>query len=97
MLSYAALFPDERTRYGSFGGGLSTKQPEIIRGAILTLPRGAEVVAATDGDEAGAKFAETIGALCDGYIFKAHRPARGDWNDALRGHSLPTVRYANEP
>lgn len=97
MLSYAALFPDERTRYGSFGGGLSTKQPEIIRGAILALPRGAEVVAATDGDEAGAKFAATIQELCEGYSFREHRPSAGDWNDALRGHSLPTARYANEP
>ncbi len=97
MLSYAALFPDERARYASFGGGLSTKQPEIIRGAILTLARGAEVVAATDGDEAGAKFAATIQELCEGYSFREHRPSAGDWNDALRGHSLPTARYANEP
>lgn len=97
MLSYAGLFPDERARYGSFGGSLSTKQPEIIRGAILALPRGAEVVAATDGDEAGAKFAGIIQELCEGYVFIEHRPPAGDWNDALRGHSLPTVRYANEP
>lgn len=97
MLSYAVLFPDERTRYSSFGGGLSPQQPEIIRSAITSLPLGSEIVAATDGDEAGAKFAAIIRDLCEGYTFKEHRPAAGDWNDALRENSLPAVRYANEP
>jgi hypothetical protein len=97
MLSYAALFPHELTRYRSFGGGLSPKQPEVIREHILALPRGAEIVAATDGDEAGRRFAETIRSLADGYAFREHRPSAGDWNDALRESSLPTVRYATEP
>lgn len=96
-LSYAALFPHETTRYRSFGGGLSPKQPEIIRAHILALPRGSEVVAATDGDDAGKQFAERIAALSDGYAFREHRPALGDWNDVLRENSLPTARYANEP
>jgi len=96
-LSYAALFQDDRARYRSFGGGLNEKQPEIIRAHILALPRGSEVVAATDGDEAGERFAETIQELSDGYAFKAHRPSIGDWNDVLRENSFPTARYANEP
>jgi hypothetical protein len=97
MLSHAALFPDDQARYRSFGGGLNLKQPELIRAHILALPRGSEVVAATDGDEAGERFAETIRELSDGYAFKAHRPSTGDWNDVLRDSFLPTARYANEP
>lgn len=84
MLSYAALFPHERTRYRSFGGGLSPKQPEIIREHLLALPRGAEVVAATDADDAGLSFADVIEGLSEGYAFRAHRPSSGDWNDVLR-------------
>ncbi len=97
LLSYATLFPDERSRYRSLGGALSPKQPELIRAHILALPRGSEVVAATDGDEAGAQFAEEIRDLCEGYTFREHRPAAGDWNDVLRESLLPTVRYAKEP
>jgi hypothetical protein len=97
MLSYAALFPDDRARYRSFGGGLNPKQPELIRAHVLALPRGSEVVAATDGDEAGQAFAEVIQSLSDGYIFREHRPPAGDWNDVLRESSFPTARYATEP
>jgi hypothetical protein len=95
MLSYAALFPDERARYASFGGGLSPKQPELIRAHILALPRSSEVVVATDGDDAGEQFAQTIRSLCDGYAFLEQRPALGDWNDVLRRNPLPSL--ANEP
>ena len=92
MLSYAALFPDDLARYRSFGGGLNLKQPELIRTHILALPRGSEVVAATDGDEAGRAFRGDDLELSDGYAFKAHRPSAGDWNDVLRENSLPTAR-----
>jgi hypothetical protein len=97
MLSYAALFPDTWTRYRSFGGGLSGRQPELIRSHILALPGGSQVIAATDGDDAGKRFAETIGSLSDGYAFREHRPDAGDWNDVLRSSLLPAARYANEP
>ena len=96
MLSYAALFPDVRTRYRSFAGGLNSSQPELIRADILALPRGSVVVAATDGDEAGERFASAIAELADGYVFQAHRPAAGDWNDVLRASSLPAVLQTNE-
>ena len=73
MLSYAALFPEPLARYRSFAGGLNGKQPELIRAHILDLPRGSEIVAATDGDDAGIRFAETIQALSDGYSVRAER------------------------
>lgn len=97
MLSYAALFPDDRTRFRSFGGGLNPKQPEIIRMHILALPRGSEVVAATDGDAAEEQFADVIRSVSDGYVFRAHRPDSGDWNDVLRRHSFPTVQRESQP
>jgi hypothetical protein len=97
LLSYAALFPHELTRYRSFGGALSPKQLEVIRSHILALPRGSEVVAATDADDAGRQFADTIRSLSEGYAFLEHRPPAGDWNDVLRGHVLPTAHYASEP
>lgn len=97
MLSYAALFPEERTRYRSFGGGMSPKQPAVIRAHILALPRGSEVVAATDGDEAGEDFAKAIRSLADGYVFIEHRPPTGDWNDLLRQTSLPADRHETGP
>jgi hypothetical protein len=97
MLSHAALFPDDRTRYRAFSGGLNDKQPELIRAHILALPRGSVVVAATDGDDAGKGFADVIEGLCEGYEFQAHRPSSGDWNDVLRENSFPTALQANAP
>jgi hypothetical protein len=86
-LSYACLFPCAYTRYRSFGGGLSPRQPELIRAHIAALPAGAEVIAATDADAAGESFAAVIGGLSEGYRFRAHRPGAGDWNDVLRKNS----------
>lgn len=97
MLSYAALSPDDRARYRSFGGGLNPKQPELIRAHILDLPRDCEVVAAVDADDAGHVFAESIKSLSDGYTFREHCPATGDWNDVLKGPFLPTALGANGP
>lgn len=97
LLSYAALFQDAKARYRSFAGGLNARQPELIRAHILALPRGSEVVAAVDADDAGHAFAETIRSLSDGYAFRVHCPDVGDWNDVLRAPSLPTARQVNEP
>lgn len=84
-LSYAALFPDAHARYRSFAGGLNREtQPALIRAHIAAMPPGSEVVAATDQDESGHRFAEVIAALSDGYVFRAHLPTSGDWNDVLR-------------
>jgi hypothetical protein len=101
MLSYAALFPDPSSRYRSFAGGLNPDtQPALIRAHIAALPAGSEVIAATDQDEDGAKFA---GIICDiaeslgTYTFREDRPALKDWNDVLKSPPLPTARQAAEP
>jgi hypothetical protein len=59
-LSYAALHPDANARYASTGGSLNPAQPELIAGAIRKLPAGAEVVIATDADQAGRDLARRI-------------------------------------
>lgn len=93
LLSYAALFPEASTRYRSFAGGLNPSQPDLIRADISSLPPGSVVVAATDGDEAGERFAQSIADLSAGYEFHVHRPATGDWNDVLRASVLPTAPH----
>ena len=97
MLSYAALFPDERARYRSFAGGLGAAQPGVIAAHIAAMPEDGLVIAATDADEAGARFAEVIEGLCQGRSFRAHRPESGDWNDVLRASFLPTALSRAQP
>lgn len=102
-LSYAALFPDDRARYCSIGGQVNEQQPGLIRVAVLNLPRGSEVIAATDNDEAGQEIAATIGYAAGSagradVTFRVHHPsiAGSDWNDLIRQNSpapsFPTAR-----
>jgi hypothetical protein len=95
-LSYAALFPDGRARYRSIGGQVNEQQPALIRAAILDLPDGSEVIAATDNDDAGRKLAAMLEkAVTDAgrpaVAFRAHFPVNegADWNDALRQNPIP--------
>lgn len=87
-LSYAALFPDATARYASIGGKMNPEQPDLIRAAILNLPEGGEVIAATDADEDGRKLAAEIEAIVReaGRNFKHHGPSKEgtDWNDYLK-------------
>jgi Toprim-like/Protein of unknown function (DUF3991) len=90
-LSYAALFLDDRTRYGSIGGKLNPQQPALIRSEIAKLPNDAEVISAMDSDDEGTKLAALIeNAVAESgredLVYKAHFPALPikDWNDVLR-------------
>ena len=100
-LSYAALFPDELTRYASIGGQLNPRQPELIRAAAARLPRGAEVVAAMDADDAGVALSAMVEEAVrltgrEDLASIVHTPLEGkDWNDVLKARqtsSLPTAR-----
>lgn len=62
-LSYAALNPDERACYASFGGAMNPSQPALIMAAIERLSPGAVVRIATDNIEEGAGFAQIIERL----------------------------------
>ena len=103
-LSYAALFSNARARYRSIGGQVNDQQPALIRAAVLDLPQGSTVIAATDNDDAGRKLAAMIAYAAGSagrpdLTFRAHHPANegGDWNDVLREtspkpHLFPTAR-----
>jgi Protein of unknown function (DUF3991)/Toprim-like len=59
-LSYAALHPDELTRYASTGGAMNPNQPALIRSAVARMGQGSRIVIATDNDEGGRALAEQI-------------------------------------
>jgi len=89
-VSYAVLFPDDRTRYASIGGQLSPQQCELMRAAAAGMPVDAKIVAATDADSSGGKLADNIRNSV-GLTGRAdltvvlHQPEGfKDWNDQLR-------------
>ena len=90
-LSYAALFPDDRSRYASIGGKMNPQQPGLVAAEIAKLPAGAEVIAAMDNDAEGMQLAGLIGNAVKvtnrpDLLCRAHFPAlpMKDWNDVLR-------------
>jgi hypothetical protein len=89
-LSYAVLFPDERTRYASVGGQLNPTQPELMRAAAAGMPPNANVIAAMDADVEGRKLAEVVRQAVeltgrDDLSFVLQEPVGyKDWNDQLR-------------
>jgi len=100
-LSYAVLFPDDRTRYASIGGQLSPQQRELMRAAAAGMPRGTKIIAATDADAPGGKLADDIREAVeltgrDDLIFVLHQPEGfKDWNDQLRNR--PTRPPSSSP
>src|SRR5438270_10608444 len=101
-LSYAALHPDEHTRYASLGGAPNPKQPALIAAAIAKMPPGSEIVCAMDCDDAGRHLAQIIGSAaaqpgCRDVSFRVHLPERegDDWNEVLKvreARSFPAGR-----
>jgi Toprim domain-containing protein len=87
-LSYHEVNPHPRTRYVSFAGALNEQQPALIERAISWMPANSTVVAATDRDKDGERFAARISELCSNHSqvrFERHAPTRGkDWNDELQ-------------
>jgi hypothetical protein len=103
-LSYAQLFPDDRTIYGSIAGTMSPEQPCRIRAVVAGLPDLREVVAAMDHDKDGMKHAEKVGlavansrrdvGFC---VDLPPNPGQG-WNDVLlENYSLPAARGPGFP
>jgi hypothetical protein len=89
-LSYAAIFGDlDVARYGSIGGKPTSAQRAVIRAAMLDMPGGSEIVAATDNDDAGRQLAELMKEIFDDcgradLTFRREEPVGGkDWNDVL--------------
>jgi hypothetical protein len=100
-LSFAVIYPDERTRYASIGGKMNPVQPELVRATIARMPNGSEIVAAMDSDAAGAKLAAAVrGAFDlsgrDDLRFAMVEPFGGkDWNEILqRRNQAPSLSTA---
>lgn len=95
-LSYAQLFDDGHTRYGSIAGQMSPHQPGILFKAFQALPQGSEIVLAFDHDDGGQALAEFIEPIFEAVQAKAgrhdltlcrHAPKKtgNDWNDEISG------------
>lgn len=89
-LSYAVLFPDLETRYGSVGGKLNPLQAEHIRVAAERMPLKSKIVAAMDADKDGAQLAEIVRDAVEragrkdlAYVFEEPFGAK-DWNEILQ-------------
>jgi hypothetical protein len=93
-LSYAALFPGDHSRYGSFAGQISAAQREWIRATAARLPLRSTIVAATDADKEGGKLADVIREAVeltgrDDLAHAVHLPVGfKDWNDQLRNRPM---------
>jgi hypothetical protein len=85
-LSYHILHPDELwTRYMSTGGELNPQQPELLRGAMEKLPKGAVVLLAFDNDEGGEKLVAEVKAIAPaGRELRRVLSKRKDWNEDLK-------------
>lgn len=89
-LSHATLFPSDATRYASIGGQMNKKQPALLMAMMTKLSANAEIIAATDNDDDGLRFAKTFEQLMrdcarDDLRFITHRPQDcEDWNKALQ-------------
>jgi hypothetical protein len=86
-LSHHILHPDELwTCYMSTGGELNPQQPELLRGAMEKLPKGAVVLLAFDNDEGGEKLVSEVKAVAPaGRELRRVVPDVGkDWNEMLK-------------
>ena len=94
-LSYAALHPDDNTRYASIGGKLNPSQPALICSAIERLQPGAVVRIAMDNDTDGATMGAKIERLAaetgrgDLSVELASPADTKDWNDVIRRNACP--------
>lgn len=101
-LSYAVLFPDNRSRYASIGGKLNPEQPELIRAAIRRMPKSGKIIAAMDADADGGKLADIVCdavqlSARDDLVFVRQDPVGfKDWNDQLRAKPKPLLLYRQE-
>jgi len=89
-LSFAALFPDERTRFASLAGRPTPLQKELVRAAIVVMPASATVLAAMDADQAGRDMANIIREAVQStgrsdLRFEVREPqGYKDWNELLQ-------------
>jgi len=91
-MSYYQLKP-EPGFYLSFAGSLSTEQHNLLKYVLNRYPH-ARVVAATDHDEQGEKFADIICSIRPDTV-RTIPPTGKDWNDTLRTQTAKNESRAN--
>jgi len=92
-LSYSTLFPNGFARYASICGKPNAEQPELLKRQIARMPKGSDVVAAFDDDEAGQRYEDVMlrafKAAGNEVNFYVERPKRAkDWNELLSQRPL---------
>ncbi len=83
-MSYYQLHPAPGF-YLSFGGNMSLEQPALLE-YVLTRYPGARIIAATDNDLEGEKYAELIQSIRPDAT-RDSPPDAKDWNEALKNQS----------
>lgn len=103
-LSYAALFPDQQTRFVSTAGQLSPKQETLLACAITKMLGVAQIILVLDHDKGGQVMAAALEPLCraamtSGSVLRVHSPDTPgqDWNDVLRVSVATLERGLPEP
>lgn len=97
-MSHAQITQDGGAAYVSTGGALSDRQRELLRRVMHdAAARGAEIVIATDSDEAGHKFAREIAALAPAQVRLSRQvPQEKDWNDVVLAQREREMRAQRE-
>jgi hypothetical protein len=101
-LSYAVLYPDDRTRFASIGGKPSPQTPELIRAAAARMPVPSEIIWAGDADAEGRKLGEVVRQAVEltgrhDLRFTVHEPLGAkDFNDVLRLRPHPVLPFRPE-
>lgn len=85
-LSHAQMTGDTGAAYISTGGAMSGHQRDLVRSALAKVSaRGAEIVLATDNDEAGRTLAGQLRELApEAAAIYVQVPGGKDWNDDLQ-------------
>jgi hypothetical protein len=99
-LSYSALFDDlQIARYASIGGKPTPAQRAIVLAAMVGMPVGSEIVAATDADQAGGDLASELRKIFNDcgrpdLTFRREAPRGGhkDWNEFLQRQARGRAR-----
>jgi hypothetical protein len=92
-MSYYQLHPAPGF-YLSFGGNMSPEQPALLEYVLHRYPA-ARIIAATDNDREGEKYAELIQSIRPDAIRDSPNDVK-DWNEAVKNRSRASVTSAVE-
>jgi hypothetical protein len=91
-LSFHQLHPEPRTSYASTAGSLSEHQRALIGKTLGSLPAGAVVILAFDGDLGGEQLSDQVRELGGPEFARMRSPIGKDWNDCLKERERDYIR-----